>query len=137
MRIYIRSLLFLLLSTLAACSLESGAPVLTQTQLLDAINSGEKILILDVRTPEEYAQGYIPGARHIDHREIDGRLHEIAGYRQHPVVVYCLSGMRASMVESALLENGFERVFHLQGDWSAWKTNNLPVAIPEPQTGQL
>ena len=132
-----RYLLIMILALLAACSLESGAPAISQQQLLDTINGGDEILILDVRTAGEYTQGFIPGAKHLDHREIDGRLHEIAEYKQHPVVVYCLSGLRAAMVESTLIGNGFERVFHLRGDWSAWKENSLPVAKPGENSAQL
>jgi len=133
----LRPLLVMMLTLLAACSLENGVPAISQQQLLDTINGGEDILILDVRTTGEYAEGFIPGAKHIDHREIDERLHEISDQKQRPVVVYCLSGIRAAMVESTLIENGFDRVFHLQGDWSAWKENSLPITKPDKNGAQL
>jgi len=132
-----RSLLIMVFALLAACSLESGAPAISQQQLLDTINGGEDILILDVRTAGEYSEGFIPGAKHFDHREIAARLHEISDYKQRPVVVYCLSGMRAAMVESTLMENGFDRVLHLQGDWSAWQKGNLPITKPGENSAQL
>ena len=133
----LRSLLIMIFALLAACSLESGVPAISQQKLLDTINGGGDILILDVRTAGEYAEGFIPGAKHLDHREVNARLHEISEHKQRPVVVYCLSGIRAAMVESILMENGFDRVFHLQGDWSAWKESSLPITKPGENSAQL
>lgn len=121
--------LLLPLTLLIGCSFESDAALMSQQQLLDAINAGEHILILDVRTPGEFEEGHIPGATHIDHRDIDARLHEIDSYKESAVVVYCLSGMRAAMVESTLIDAGFRQVFHLQGDWSSWREADLPYSI--------
>ena len=128
MLIRLASLTLLLL--VSACSLDSGVPVVTQQELLSRISNGEKLLLLDVRTTGEYAEGYIPGALHIDHREIDHRISEIATYKNAPVIVYCFSGMRAAMVESSLIEAGFSKVYHLQGDWSAWRDAGLPFKKP-------
>jgi len=132
----LRSLLILLLSLLAACSLQSGAPEISQQELLKMIASGNRMLLLDVRTTGEYAEGYIAQAKHIDHRDIDKRLHEIIAYKTDPVVVYCLSGLRAAMVESSLIDAGFTQVLHLQGDWSAWQAAALPVTKAAEKTDQ-
>lgn len=117
----------LLLLLAAGCSaFDSSAPSISQQELLTQIKAKAEMLILDVRTPGEFSDGHIPGAFHIDHREIESRIGEIEAYRDKPVVVYCYSGMRAGMVESYLIENGFTQVKHLEGDWSAWKSSNLP-----------
>jgi len=113
---------------LAGCSIfDSGVAAISQQELLQQIKVKAEMLILDVRTPGEYRAGHIPGAFHIDHREIESRIGEISGYKTKPVIVYCLSGMRAGMVESYLVEQGFTEVRHLQGDWSEWETNKLPT----------
>ncbi|NWF38431.1 rhodanese-like domain-containing protein [Mariprofundus sp. NF] len=130
-------LLTIILSLLAACSFDSGAGSITQQQLLKKISAGEKILILDVRTPGEYAHGYIADAMNIDHRDIDSRMHEITAFKGKTVVVYCLTGMRASMVEANLIEAGFSNVFHLQGDWSDWQEAGLPFTQAEEKNEQL
>lgn len=128
MNIRSRLLYLLLLSAvITACSaLDSSAPVMTQQELLRQIKAKADILILDVRTSGEYGDGHIPGAYHIDHRAIASHLKEIEPYRNRPVVVYCYSGMRAGMVESFLMEQGFSKIRHLQGDWSAWEAAGLP-----------
>jgi len=99
---------------------------MTPQELLQRIGTKADILILDVRTPGEFRNGHIPGAYHLDHRQVESRISEIEPYRNRPVVVYCLSGIRAGIVESYLVEQGFTQVNHLQGDWSAWESNKLP-----------
>lgn len=113
----------------AACSmLGSGAPEVSQDELIAMQQAKADFLLLDVRTPGEFGDGHISGAMHIDHRDIEERIGGIEPFRQKPVVVYCLSGMRAGMVEACLIEHGFTQVKHLAGDWSAWESAKLPVA---------
>ncbi len=127
-----RSLSMLLFSLLCACTmLESSAVKVSQQQLLERMAAHEDMLILDVRTPGEYSEGYIGNALNIDHRDIDARLAEIAAFKNKPVIVYCYSGMRAGVVEAKLIEHGFDQVQHLEGDWSAWKDAGLAATIPE------
>lgn len=112
---------------------DSDAPAISQQQLLQQIEQKSDILILDVRTPGEFKDGHIPGAYLIDHREIESRIKEIEAYKNKPVIIYCYSGVRAGMVESYLLEQGFTRIRHLEGDWSAWESNKLPQGLlPSP-----
>jgi rhodanese-related sulfurtransferase len=77
-------------------------------------------LILDVRTPAEYAEGHLPGAINISHDELAGRLDELGAERNAEIVVYCRSGRRAVLAESVLVESGFTNVFDLNGHWLGW-----------------
>ena len=80
-------------------------------------------LLLDVRTPEEFAEGHVEGAINIDHGEVAGRMDEIrelvGGDMHKPVVVYCRSGKRAGLAKQDLVDAGFDRVTNLGGlsDW--------------------
>lgn len=104
----------------------SSAATISQQELLAQMEAHADMLILDVRTNGEFKEGHIPGAFHIDHQKIESRAREIEAFRNKPVIVYCLSGMRAGMVESYLIKQGFTQVKHLEGDWSAWRANSLP-----------
>lgn len=104
----------------------SSAPTISQQDLLQQMEAQADMLILDVRTDGEFKAGHIPGTLHIDHQQIESRISEIEAYRNKQVIVYCLSGMRAGMVESYLIDEGFTQVKHLEGDWSAWGSANLP-----------
>jgi phage shock protein E len=88
-------------------------------------------LILDVRTPEEFASGHVPRAVNIPHTELAGRLDELPSGRTTPIVVYCEKGGRAGMAATALLDAGFTEILHLDGDMSAWRTSGQPVQIPD------
>ena len=62
-------------------------------------------LLLDVRTPDEYAQGHVPGARNLPVHELPARLGELM-QDQH-VVVYCRSGARSASARAILTHAGF------------------------------
>jgi phage shock protein E len=87
-------------------------------QLVDA-----GALLLDVRTPEEFASGHVDGAINIPHTEVPNRIDEIrelvGGEAHKPVVVYCRSGRRSGIAKKALERAGFDRVTNLGGlkDW--------------------
>jgi rhodanese-related sulfurtransferase len=80
-------------------------------------------VLLDVRTPIEYADGHIDGATNISHDELGSRLDEIdkltGGDKNRPIVVYCRSGARAGQAKKVLTEAGYKRVTNLGGlsDW--------------------
>ncbi len=84
-------------------------------------------LVLDVRTPEEYGGGHVPGAINVPHTEVAERLEELGDDRSRPVVVYCERGGRAAQAEAALLASGFTDVRHLEGDMSDWRAKGRPL----------
>jgi phage shock protein E len=74
-------------------------------------------LLLDVRTPEEFASGHVRGAVNIPVQELAGRMHEL-GSTGRDIVVYCRSGGRSATAASLLRRAGF-RVEDI-GPMSAW-----------------
>jgi rhodanese-related sulfurtransferase len=113
---------------LVACSQADSETGAVESQVLAArIASGDAPLILDVRTPAEFAKGHIPGAINIPHDELAGRVEELGVDRDAEVVVYCRSGRRAGVAESVLVESGFSNVHDLSGHWLGWSG---AVSIP-------
>ena len=96
--------------------------------------------IVDVREPEEFADGHIPGAVNIPlgRLEIEVSSHpavvERAGgthsLRERPVVLYCLSGGRSARAAAALRRLGFANPVSLAGGILAWTGDGHPVAVP-------
>ena len=74
--------------------------------------------LLDVRSPEEFGRGHLPGAVNIPVQELDRRLAEV-GPAERDVVVYCRSGRRSSQAAQLLREHGYTRVHNL-GPMTAW-----------------
>lgn len=75
-------------------------------------------LLVDVRTPEEFAAGHIAGAVNIPVQQLDRRMAELPA-RDRPVVVYCRSGQRSRRAAHALREAGYAEVHDL-GPMTAW-----------------
>lgn len=93
-------------------------------QLLDPANS--HWLIIDVRTPQEYAAGHVTKAVNIPLDQVNRQLDALRPYQNKPIVVYCRSGRRAGMAAKILLKNRFSDVRHLQGDMLQWAKLHLP-----------
>jgi rhodanese-related sulfurtransferase len=73
-----------------------------------AANLGEDELILDVRTPEEFAEGHIPGARNQDHEQVTQIADELKNYKT--VYVHCKMGGRAQRASEALDMEGLDNI---------------------------
>jgi len=104
-------------------------PKISQTELLALLDNPKQsnVVILDVRTPQEFAQGHLHGAVNISHDKINDNLAMLQQYKNKQVVVHCRSGRRAVSAEETLKANGFNSVFHLDGDMNAWVEAKLPI----------
>ncbi|SES98737.1 rhodanese-like domain-containing protein [Thalassotalea agarivorans] len=100
-------------------------PVVSQQELLDL--QQQHILLLDVRSEQEYAEQHIPKAINIDYETLPNRINEISEYKDLPVIVYCRSGRRAAIAEKALQDAGFTDVRHLSGDMLEWNKQKRPT----------
>jgi len=99
--------------------------------ILDKDKKGE-FLLLDVRQPEEYEAGHIPGAMLIPLGELEVRLEELE--RGKKIITYCRSGHRSMAAAIALCELGFKGVHHLEGgilNWLYETISGIPEARPE------
>ena len=121
-------LVLLAVSLLAsACSLAEQPDVkeISQQELMSSPPAD--VLILDVRTQEEFSSGHGPGAVNIPHDELASRLSDLESETDRPVVVYCRSGRRAGVASSVLLDAGYTNIFHLEGDMNGWQAGGLPT----------
>ncbi len=91
------------------------------TEAKELISSNKDMLILDVRTRDEYAQGHIPGAKLIPVNELPGKVASIEKYRDRPVLVYCASGGRSPSAVRTLLEEDFTKIYHLSRGFLSWR----------------
>ncbi len=77
-------------------------------------------LLLDCRTPEEYAIARIEGAVLIPMQEIAERFGELEPWRGKPIIVHCHHGVRSLRVVRFLREKGFSQAQSMQGGIDAW-----------------
>jgi rhodanese-related sulfurtransferase len=113
-------------------SLQFTAKATTQKEveaspyLLERLASNDRLLI-DVRSPEEYADGHIPGAINMPHENINGYLSKLEQHKNKPIIIYCRSGRRAKLAMKVLQEHDFTDVMHLEGDILGWNEAGLAL----------
>lgn len=100
---------------------------ISQVELMQRIKANHAGLLLDVRSPKEYAAGHIPGAINIPHDQLGSRLAEIGSYKDKDVVLYCGSGRCVGLAANTLRAAGFSKLLHLDGDMNGWRSNGLPI----------
>ena len=86
--------------------------------------STEAHLLIDVRTPQEYAEGHIAGSVNIPVQVLEGALSQLP--MDVPIVVYCRSGNRSGQAAQILAKNKFTSVYDL-GAISAWTQAGYPL----------
>jgi phage shock protein E len=112
---------------------ERAVPLLGAAQLAVRQQARDPALVvLDVRTPAEYAAGHVPGAVNVPHDQVEARLAELDPLRDRDLVVYCKSGVRARLALEALGKAGFRNLWHLDGDMQGWAAGGRPVETPAP-----
>jgi rhodanese-related sulfurtransferase len=121
-------IIFIALMATAAFSEDSDstqAPSISPAELHAQREAGVAPVVIDVRTPEEYAAGHIPDAVNIPFDQVAERIDEVDA--PHGVALYCMIGPRARKGEAALLAAGYEKAFHIEGGLAAWQAAGFPV----------
>lgn len=92
---------------------------------LNLINTEDNLLILDVRTSEEYSSGHIVKSKSLPLAKLQFDLDKILDFEEKPILVYCEKGGRSFQACEILEDNGFTKVFNLEGGFSKFSNYNL------------
>ncbi len=84
-------------------------------------------LVLDVRTPGEYAGGHLLDSVLIPVQVLQAEMGQLSGHEHKPVFIYCRSGNRSTVAAKMLMDKGFTNVVNLRGGIGEWQSKNLPV----------
>jgi rhodanese-related sulfurtransferase len=120
---FMRKTLFILFLLLFTVSLFTRAQTVKQ---MDAQNFEMKLkatkgpILLDVRTPAEYASGHIAGATELDYYSKDFKAGANKLDKTKPVFVYCASGVRSNAAVGVLKDLGFKEIYDLRGGIRSW-----------------
>ena len=125
----IKHLILFILTLFSAQLFAAETMKISAQQLLSllAAPSGPEVVVLDVRSKNEFDQDHIKGAINVSHDQIGDNLALLNQHKDKMVVVYCRSGRRAGIAEEILARNGFKRLRHLDGDMKGWKKAELPT----------
>ncbi len=91
---------------------------ITTKELLMLADSG--VLLVDVRTPQEYAEGHIREAVNIDMLEPDFLMRMDKLDKTKPIIIYCRSGNRSSRAVQQLQSLHFKKIYHYPLGWNGW-----------------
>ncbi len=103
-------------------------------QLQRRLKSGEPVVVIDVRDPDEYRDGHIEAATNISRGFLEFRVGTAVTTPSTPVVLYCQTGLRSVLAAKALKELGYATVINLQGGYQKWVQSGFPVVREVPMT---
>ncbi len=118
---------------LAAAPLCAADPVDVDVAKAAEILSGEeKVVVLDVRTPEEFADGHLEGAVNIDYNggSFEEQLAKLDPAK--PYLVHCAAGGRSGRSLGTFKKLGFSKVYHLADGYNGWEDAGKPVVKGKP-----
>ncbi|WP_372837373.1 rhodanese-like domain-containing protein [Puniceibacterium confluentis] len=111
-----------------SAALETWSPDEVQSAL-----AANEIVLIDVRTPQEYMFEHIEGALLMPMAFFDAT--KLPGQSEKRLVLHCGSGMRSEKMAKAAIAAGFDRIAHLDGGFGAWKSAKRPYIGTDMASG--
>src|SRR5436190_13516497 len=108
----------------------------SQIREVDTAGAAEAIarpgtVVLDVREPDEYEQGAIPGAVHLPRGHLESKIENQVADRSTPIVIHCASGVRSAFAAKTLQDLGFTDVVSMSGGFNKWKDEGREWVTPQ------
>ena len=100
-------------------ALGRGRKIMTAHELIERMNAGEKITIIDVRGKNDRDKGYIEGSFHIPLKKLRSELTNLN--KDDVIVAYCNKGVTGNAAQNVLINHGFEKVYNLSGGHNSYK----------------
>lgn len=123
-----KTLLTFFLATMAAVTAYADSTNVTPDEAEKLLKANKEIVVLDVRTAEEFAEGHIAGAKNLDFHGDDFAKQLKALDKSKPYLVHCASGGRSGKTCKLMGEDKFSKIYHMNGGFSAWKQAGKPIA---------
>lgn len=92
---------------------------LSPREVQEMRQSGRNVVYLDVREPQEWNLGHMPGAMHIPRGTLETTVEQMIP-RDQEVVIYCARANRSALAADTLQQMGYERVSSMAGGWREW-----------------
>lgn len=93
-----------------------------------ALDAGEKAVYLDVRDPDEYVGGHIPGSVNVSRGKLEFRIFDVVPDQDAKIYVYCLTAARSSLATKTLKDLGYTNAVLMNASWADWVKAGYPVA---------
>ena len=93
----------------------------------DKLRGQTNYVILDVRSPSEFAAGHVPGATNLNVSASDFAQRVGALPKDKPYLVHCAAGARSARAVGKMSQMGFKELYDFSGGWGEWKKSGKPV----------
>lgn len=100
---------------------------LKTSEFAELMKNKGAVRVLDVRTPEEMAEGHIPGAINVDYKNNNFKSEIAKLDKRRTYLVYCKTGIRSGNAASIMKEAGFTHIYTLDGGIEAWQEAEKPI----------
>lgn len=114
---------------ISSCKQKEGTQTVANSITVEDLSTANNtIQLLDVRTPEEYEEGYIMNAVNINFFDEDF-VNQVSSRfdKNKPIYLYCKVGGRSGKASKKLKEVGFKNIYDLEGGFDKWKSSSKPV----------
>ena len=102
-------------------------PTITAEEVKQALDEKKNVIMLDVRTPDEFSRGTIAGSINIPVDEISNKIENVISDKNKTIYVYCLSGSRSAVAAQAMLKKGYTNVFSMTSGLLAWRAQKYTL----------
>jgi rhodanese-related sulfurtransferase len=99
----------------------------TLSEVKAMLDRGERFHLIDVREEGEWANGRLPGARHLCKGIIERDIESAIPDHGAPIVLYCGGGFRSALAADNLQKMGYTNVASMDGGWRGWTEADLPI----------
>jgi len=103
------------------------SPGMSAAEVKARLGTPEVPLMVDLRTPPEFAIAHLPGAVNIPLAELEKRVDEARPGQGHDLLIYCLNGARTRQAEPVLYAHDINNFYHLDGSLEGWLKDNYPI----------
>ncbi len=107
-----------------------GVPELDAQEVYDDLQSKKKVILVDVRTVQEYSRGSIEGSINIPLQDLSEEIENEIPDKTRTIYVYCLSGSRSVAAVDQMIKMGYKNVYSMKSGILAWRTKQLPFTMP-------
>jgi rhodanese-related sulfurtransferase len=119
---------FAVMALLVSICFAAGPVNISAPQAKALIAQKAGLVLVDVRSPEEYQQAHLKGAKLIPLNELPQRVNEVP--RDKPILVYCAVGKRSLKAAEFLSAQGYHEVYQISDGLVGWYKNGFPVERP-------
>ena len=96
-------------------------------QVYADFKADKAVVLLDVRTSNEFTNGHLPGAVNVPRGLLEFKIEKMVPDRSTPIVIYCAVGGRGSLATTSLMEMGYTNVKNMEAGYKGWRAEKLPT----------